>query len=271
MSHDFAEDSSEGVVEEHTGEIIPAATPSRLLTRQEAARMLGVSETTLRRREAEGLRPTMRGRTHMYEETLVRQMTTTMRRRWSGPAPMDGGVAADVFALLAEGVAPRDVVIRLRVPPEIVGRLCSQWSELGDGFFVSGEDAAILGLQGADDVGAAVRRVAEVEAQAAASNSTCTRCNAPSTSICRDCFTRLQRQAYGHGVAGKVASVERRTRDDGVAEVRLVVNDCDVQNESTKRSMGGCTLTTEWEPEAGQFHWSRLFPGDETIPSNGEG
>lgn len=271
MSHDFSEDSSEGVVEEHPGAIIPAATPSRLLTRQEAARMLGVSETTLRRREAEGLRPTMRGRTHMYEETLVRQMTTTMRRRWSGPAPMDGGVAADVFTLLAEGVPPRDVVVRLRVPPEIVVRLCSQWAELGDGFFVSAEDAAALGLRSVDDVRAAVGRVAEVAAQAATSNSTCTRCNAPSTSICRDCFTTVRRQAYGHGVTGKVACVERRRRDDGVSEVRLVLKDCEVQNESTKRGMGGCTLTTEWEPETGQFHWSRLFPGHATTPSNREG
>lgn len=233
--------------------------------------MLGVSETTLRRREAEGLRPTMRGRTHMYEETLVRQMTTTMRRRWSGPAPMDGGVAADVFTLLAEGVPPRDVVVRLRVPPEIVVRLCSQWAELGDGFFVSAEDAAALGLRSVDDVRAAVGRVAEVAAQAATSNSTCTRCNAPSTSICRDCFTTVRRQAYGHGVTGKVACVERRRRDDGVSEVRLVLKDCEVQNESTKRGMGGCTLTTEWEPETGQFHWSRLFPGHATTPSNREG
>ena len=232
--------------------------------------MLGVSETTLRRREGEGLRPTMRGRTHMYEETLVRQMTTTMRRRWSGPAPMDGGVAADVFALLADGVAPRDVVIRLRVAPEIVGRLCSQWAELGDGFFIPGEDAATLGLCGVDDVRAAVRRVAEVEAQAAVSQTTCAQCNAPSASICRDCFGSMVRRAFGYGIAGKVARVERRRTDDGVLEARLVLNDCDVQNVSTKRGAGGCTLMTEWEPDTGRFHWSRLFPEGETAPPSGQ-
>jgi len=269
MSDDFSDDSREGVFEQQTGSIIPAAAPSRLLTRQEAARMLGVSETTLRRREGEGLRPTMRGRTHMYEETLVRQMTTTMRRRWSGPAPMDGGVAADVFGLLADGIAPRDVVIRLRVPPEIVGRLCSQWAELGDGFFVPGEDATTLGLRGVEDVRAAVRRVAEVEAQAAASQTACTRCNAPSTSICRDCFASMARRAFGHGVSGNVGRVERRRTDEGVLEARLVLNDCDVQNVSTKRGAGGCTLTTEWEPDTGRFHWSRLFAEGETAPQGG--
>ncbi len=245
-----------------TASILPAANGSRLLTRQEAARLLGVSETTLRRREAEGLRPTMRGRTHMYEETLVRQMTTTMRRRWTAAAPSDGGTAADVFALLAEGVEPRDIVIRLRIPPEVVGRLCAQWAELGESLFVSGEEARALGLRTLEDLRAAVQRTSELSSAATrstASEGTCRNCGVLVTSFCRDCYAIAQRAAFSFGITGKIARVERRIGVDGSPEARLLLEDCDVQNQATKNSMGGCALTTEWEPAGGRFHWSWAF------------
>ena len=138
-----------------------ASDGGKLLTRHEAARRLGISETTLRRRERDVLKPVMVDGVHMFEERQVRSVVTTLRRKLGGStAAADGGVAADVFELLRDGVQPVEIVMRLRLPPDVVNRLCEQWSAMRGGFMVSAEDATALGgLTSTDELAALVGRV----------------------------------------------------------------------------------------------------------------
>lgn len=250
-------------------ELVPASAAEdggRLLTRAEAARVLGISETTLRRREAEGLRPIVRGGVHMFEETVIRQAVTTHthRRRWSEEPASDGGIAADVFSLLAEGVAPRDIVIRLRIPPEVVSRLCEHWARLGDGFFVSAEEANSLNVS---SVGA-IRALVTAALQ---SSPECEICGTRPSSVCFPCNSErtkdLRRALYNIPVRPKELRVERRANSEGREEVRLVLIGCEVQNlakhahEPGRRTRGEPTLRTEWEL-ASASEWASLFATD---------
>src|SRR5208282_4244006 len=116
--------------DEHAAQVVPSGS-GKMLSRHEAARALGVSEGTLRRLAADGIKPVVQGRRHFYEETVIQEAvrTKSVRRRWTDmPPTTDGGVAADVFALLREGVTAREVVERLRVSPELVAKLLTQWA-----------------------------------------------------------------------------------------------------------------------------------------------
>jgi hypothetical protein len=252
--------------ESSRAEVVPRAAPEsggKLLTRAEAARVLGVSETTLRRREADGLTPIVRGGVHFFEETLVRQAVTTQthRRRWSAEPPSDGGIAADVFALFAEGVAPRDIVIRLRVPPEVVSRLCEQWTALGDGFFVNAHEAKALNVDGVADIRSLVMA-------AAAASEICQKCGARPSSVCSSCVEeeagRLRRSLHNIPARAGAIRVERRRTEDGTEQARLVLVDCEVQNlqklshEPGRRTKRDPTLRTEWETAA-DSEWLGLF------------
>jgi hypothetical protein len=89
---------------EVVAEVVAAeAAPERgkLLTRREAAERLGISETTLRRRERDELKPIVVDGVHMFEERQVRSVTT-LRRQVGVLGAVDGGVAADVFELLRD-------------------------------------------------------------------------------------------------------------------------------------------------------------------------
>jgi hypothetical protein len=154
---DESPNNHEQSVPEVRAEVVQRAADDsggRLLTRSETARLLGISESTLRRREAEGaLRPTVvHGRTAMYEETRVSTVMQTVRKRWGAPEATDGATAARVFELLAGDVGLRDIVQRLELAPEIVAKLACQWGELGEGFFVTKAEAMELGVKNVQDV-----------------------------------------------------------------------------------------------------------------------
>jgi hypothetical protein len=106
-------------------------SPTRLLTRNQAAQLLGVSVSTVIRRE-QALKPVLVNGVHMFDEAIVRREVTTIRQRHAvaslGPAA--GDVAASVFELLEADVDPTQIVIRLEVAPDIVQALRSQWLEM---------------------------------------------------------------------------------------------------------------------------------------------
>jgi hypothetical protein len=105
--------------------------PARLLTRNQAAELLGVSVSTVIRRE-QALQPVLVNGVHMFDEAIVRREVTTIRQRHAvaslGPAA--GDVAASVFELLEADAEPAQIVIRLKVAPDIVQALRSQWLEM---------------------------------------------------------------------------------------------------------------------------------------------
>lgn len=109
--------------------------------------MLGVSVSTLRRREGADLTPVVDADgVHMFDESEVRSVMVTVRRRQSVHAlgASIGDVAADVFELLDAGEHPVDIVKRLRVAPEAVVGLHEQWVTMRGGFAVSAGQAGEL-------------------------------------------------------------------------------------------------------------------------------
>jgi hypothetical protein len=201
----------------------------------------------------------MHGKTHLYQETLVRQMTTTMRRRWAAPEPTDGGTAADVFALLAEGAHPRDIVVRLRVAPEVVTRLCAKFAELGDGFFVTQAEGMEIGVRSVQNVRDAVSDANRAVTRARTLSPDCRLCGGAGTSVCHDCHQRVKSQEDAHELTSDALRVERRTLADGTREVRVVAERCTLENRKEGCSSIGWTLVSEWEKGTEPCHWAHMF------------
>jgi DNA-binding Lrp family transcriptional regulator len=182
---------------EVVAEVVAAeAAPERgkLLTRREAAERLGISETTLRRRERDELKPIVVDGVHMFEERQVRSVTT-LRRQVGVLGAVDGGVAADVFELLREGVPPVEIVVRLRVAPEVVRRLFEQWSEMAAQFVVPAPDALRLGVKDAAELAALIAQVRRPK------TPDCYQCfstTAPLYHVCTACLTKVQVQRRVH-------------------------------------------------------------------------
>jgi hypothetical protein len=131
---------------ERTGEVAPnaaVAVPSgKLLGRTEAARVIGVSKTTFRRRfEGTVLKPEVGvDGVHRFREERVRELVI-QRSGTASPDAYDGAMAAEVFSLLDEGVHPVDVVKRLALDPRAVEAIHRQWASMRDTFIVTGNEA----------------------------------------------------------------------------------------------------------------------------------
>ncbi len=116
------------------GTLVEPAGPAEvapLLTRAQAARVLGVSVSTVIRRE-NVLKPVVLNGVHMFDERVLRQEVVTVRHRQAiaSLGPTSGDVAASVFELLEAGTEPTQIVIRLRVTPDAVQALRMQWVEM---------------------------------------------------------------------------------------------------------------------------------------------
>jgi hypothetical protein len=207
-------DGSVEVVEEK-----PVMTTG-LLTRLQAARLSGFSEATIRRREGTELKPVVIDGVHYHQETQVRSMMT-VRRSWGAGSTtaVDGGTAADVFDLLQSGVAPVDIVMRLRLPPEVVKRLHAQWAELRGTFAVSPEDAEWLGAKSSAEVVSRVRaredKATKTTEYALSATPQCSECQMNPSSVCVWCVRRRG------SLATKDHRLEERTSEQAKEEVRV--------------------------------------------------
>jgi hypothetical protein len=80
-----------------------AAPPGKLLGRAQAARLLGVSNSTLRRLEGEALSPVVGPKNvRLFHEEQIQSMTITRRSEVGASTRSSGEVAADAFALFDE-------------------------------------------------------------------------------------------------------------------------------------------------------------------------
>jgi hypothetical protein len=107
---------------------------ARLVSTSQAARIAGVSKSTIIRNRAElgaVLRP---HGDYLFDAEIVRRKVTVIRKRQAvnAPGPTSGEVAAAVFAALKEGKAPSDIVIELRVQPEVVIELKGLYEEMSE-------------------------------------------------------------------------------------------------------------------------------------------
>jgi hypothetical protein len=199
----------------------------KLIKRAEAARMLGVSVSTLRRREGAELTPVVDADgVHMFDESEVRSVMVTVRRRQSVHAlgTSIGDVAADVFTMLDAGEHPVEIVKQLRIAPDAVVGLQEQWAAMRGGFAVGPEHAVELQLlaraQTAATSGAVVvmqlRHRIGVLNKMRQGSATCCVCGDQTASICEPCIV------VTNGPLGSFGTrVEHRAAADGHDEVRV--------------------------------------------------
>lgn len=208
----------------------PTKTPSsgKLLKRSQAARLLGVSVSTLRRREGEVLKPIVGSDgVHLFDEAEVRAVTVTMRARAAMTAmgASAGDTAADVFTLLDDGAHPVDIVKRLRLTPDVVVALQDQWSRMRGGFFVGPEEARELGLvtrsrapTTAPAALALVRDRVSKLTRMRQGAAVCHSCRDHTASICEACVIATRGPLSTLGIR-----VEHRTSDAG-EEIRVAAD-----------------------------------------------
>ena len=109
------------------------------LTREQASDLLGVSQTTIKKWQEEGLLSPVLGQRkgHMGQRELwlydPRELAGIPRRKItaSGTSDDPGEIAARAFERFDDGVALRGVVVALRIPPERAADLHDQWSRMG--------------------------------------------------------------------------------------------------------------------------------------------
>jgi hypothetical protein len=103
-----------------------------LLTTSQAARMAGVSPSTIVRHRAELGAVPGPGGAFLIQTEVLRKNITTLRRHVAVTAlgPTSGEVASAVFAALKEGRHPSDIVIEQRVSPDAVMALRDQFEQM---------------------------------------------------------------------------------------------------------------------------------------------
>lgn len=123
------------------------ALPSAItVNRMEAAAMLGVSKTSIRRlEEAKELHGTIGARGEVLFQIgdvhALKQKRSTHHR----PDPLDDGVlAAKAFSLFDAGSHPVQVVQRLRASPRAIAALHAEWEQMRGGIVLSSEDLRLL-------------------------------------------------------------------------------------------------------------------------------
>ena len=198
----------------------------KMLKRAEAARMLGISVSTLRRREGDLVNPIVGpDGVHLFDESEVRSVVVTTRRRQTIAAmgPSGGEVAADVFAALDEGEHPVEIVKRLRYSPDVVVALRDQWAQMRGGFVVEADDADMLAslthsprpLDGASLVSVVRDRPTAPAARPSAAG--CHRCGARTECLCSTCVVKSRGPLSTDG-----AELEHRATETSAPEVRVV-------------------------------------------------
>lgn len=171
-----------------------AAAPSgKLLGRAQAARLLGVSKSTLRRMEGASLEPVLGPRNvRLFHEEQIQSLLVTRRSEVAGGRP-DGELAAETFELFDAGVHPVDVVKKLRVDPDLIESLHQRWARLRAMLVLStsGVQSLCLSLSEAEVIaapksesellGLVTKWVQEMSLRE------CTQCNKNPAAFCREC------------------------------------------------------------------------------------
>ncbi len=184
-------------------------SPTGVVRRKEAARILHISETTLRRRYEGRALPVEvdEAGVHVFALSAVQafalelQVVTTEEE----PETDDVTIYAQLFELFDEKMHPIDVVKKLRtVHPDIVEKAYAQWIRMRDGLLLdrdhvhslrqvaSGHSPRSLGaLQSAGDIVALVRAVLEAPPR----QRVCLLCAKKSATVCSTCLGREQNTA----------------------------------------------------------------------------
>lgn len=228
-----------------------AAPNGRLIRRTEAARMLKMSVSTLRRYEHQRHPTVGPDGVHLFDEVELRSaaITISRRRAIATMGASAGDVAADVFTLLDGGTHPVEIVKQLRVAPDVVAALLEQWTQMRGGFFVSKDEAFELGCisrrHQPRTAGAAIadlRRYVEQLKQSKRGSTQCQCCLQVTASICEPCAVDWRGPLITSGV-----KLERQASETGEELLRVVIDAawCDSIDPSGSQS---ATLRSDWHP-----------------------
>jgi hypothetical protein len=188
--------------------IAEAAAPSgRLLGRAQAARLLGVSKSTLRRMEGASLEPVLGPKNvRLFHEEHIQSLLVTRRSEVAG-ARVDGELAAETFELFDTGIHPVDVVKKLRVDPDLVESLHQRWARLRALLELSTSGVQSLCLMLSEDESIAAPK-SESELLEVARKwvndmglHECTQCRKNSAAFCRECAKAWGLRAVRHETA----------------------------------------------------------------------
>lgn len=190
-----------------------AVSSGRLLGRAEAARILGVSKSTLRRMEGERLEPVVGPRNvRLFHEEQVQSLVVT-RRSSIGEGRTPGDVAADAFDLFDRNVHPVDVVKQLRIAPDFIESLHRQWARLRGLLILSSEAATSMRNMLCEGTSApvpldetALLAIFRTWIQEQSLRQ-CEQCRNESAAFCRACAKR-----WGTGAAKRDMTIERLRR-----------------------------------------------------------
>ena len=175
----------------------PATLPAdgKLLRRTEAARLLGVSKSTLRRMEGTALTPVVGPKNvHLFQEEEVRAVVVTRRAHLDTQAS-SGDIAADAFTLFDAGLHVVDAVKQLRVSPDVIEGLYERWARLRSMLILSPEARSEIAtvLMGWDDK--SIKTAADVVTflkrwMIDESCRPCSECRTEMAAFCRTCARR---------------------------------------------------------------------------------
>ena len=246
----------------------------RLLKRPAVANLLGVSESTVRRREGANLTPIVENGVHYYLEEEVLSLTTrrTLLVKHPGPtrpvelrhpirhgnfAPEndDGERAAKVFDLLDEGVSPIAIVRRLRMSPDAVEALHAQWVRMNDGFLVSGAVKAELerlpwprarpAVWTGEALAKAVRAL--VDTLARSGPVPCRKCRLEAASVCGVCVDKFSKEEERKTL---VLKEELRAQREHEREQARHMTEVEKRNAAAQRDRKRARIDAECEEGA---------------------
>lgn len=195
--------------EAESGRHVPGT--GKLLRRAEAAKLLGVSKSTLRRMEGEVLTPVVGPKNvRLFHEEEIRSVIVTRRAGISAQRG-DGEVAAAAFTAFDENVHPVDVIKQIELDPDLVEALHARWARMRGQLVLSSETRSkiqqiLIGwdsgeIRTADDLCAFLQKWMTDE-----SIRTCWDCRQEAACFCRKC-------AKSWGLQAAQAEIgERRAR-----------------------------------------------------------
>lgn len=122
----------------------PTQSGSKLLRRAEAAKMLDVSVSTLRRMD-ERLEPFVDEQgVHLYDPRRIEAVRATIKQtvttKMHDPYGIDGEMAASAFEIFEQGRGAVDAVRELRAHPDAIERLFKQWARMKNALVLDGNN-----------------------------------------------------------------------------------------------------------------------------------
>jgi predicted site-specific integrase-resolvase len=164
----------------------------KLLRRAEAAKLLGVSKSTLRRMEGEVLTPVVGPKNvRLFHEEEIRSVVVTRRAAFTAQCG-NGEAAAAAFTAFDQNVHPVDVVKQLELDPDLVESLHARWARMRAMLVLSSEARStiqriLIGwesgeIRTADDLCTFLRKWVADE-----SIRTCWECKRDAACFCRTC------------------------------------------------------------------------------------